>query len=57
METSNAIKNVKCADDSPLEFDELVEAWNTLREQAWAENSNDFQFADVENAAIAALSE
>jgi len=57
METSNVIKKIKSADDSPLDFDELVEAWNTLCVQACTENSDDFQFADIENAAIAALSE
>jgi len=57
VENSNVIKKIKSADDSPLEFDELVEAWNKLCEQAWAENPDDVQFADIENAAIAALSE
>ena len=56
METSSVIKKIKAADHSPLEFDELVEAWNSLCEQAWTEKSDDFQFADIENAAIAALS-
>ena len=53
--SSKVIRKIKTADDSPLEFDELVDAWNALSEQAWTEKSDDFQFADIENAAIAAL--
>ena len=56
MDTSSVIRKIKAANDSPLEFDELVEAWNSLCEQAWTEKSDDFQFADIENAALAALS-
>ena len=56
METSSVVRKIKAADDSPLDYDELVEAWNALCEKAWTEKSDDFQFADIENAAIAALS-
>ncbi len=55
METNSVIGKIQTANDSPLEFDQLINAWNSLCERAWIENSNDFQFADIENAALAAL--
>lgn len=57
MEPSSVINKIRTADDSPLEFDELVEAWNSLCEKASSEKPAEFQFADIESAAIAALSE
>ncbi len=59
METSSStvIAKMEHQDENPLEYDELVRAWNTLCEQSWAEGGDDFQFSDIENAAVAALSD
>ncbi len=56
VSSSSIIKKIEHWEDSPLEYDELVIAWNALCGQSWAESVDDFQFADIENAAISALS-
>jgi len=55
--TSSVIKKMTDMDGDPLDFNDLVAAWNKLCEQSWAETSGDFQFADIESAAVAALSD
>lgn len=54
-DTSPVIEKMATMDDNPLEFDDLVQAWNRLCEQTKGEI--DFQFADIENAAISVLSD
>ena len=53
----SVITKMKKMDENPLEFNELVDAWNTLCEQSWVEDAEDFQFADIESAAISRLSD
>ena len=53
--TSPVIKKMATMDDNPLDFDDLVQAWNQLCEQTKGEV--DFQFADIENAAISVLAD
>ena len=53
--TSPVIEKMATMDDNPLEFDDLVQAWNQLCEQTRGEI--DFQFADIENAAISVLAD
>ena len=54
-DTSPVIKKMTTMDDNPLEFDDLVQAWNQLCEQTNGEI--DLQFADIENAAISVLAD
>lgn len=52
IDTSSVIEKIAYMDDNPLEYDDLVTAWNTLCEKSFS----DSHFAEIENAAILALS-
>ena len=54
--THEVVKKIKADFDDPNEFDELVDAWRSLCERSRNETSEDLKFADIEKAAIAALS-
>jgi len=54
--TSKVIAKLKPDYDDPGEYDELVEVWSELCERAQKDVNDELQFADVEKAAIAALS-
>ena len=45
--STSVIDKMKNMDDNPLEFDDLIIAWNSLCEQSWAKSTDDFQFADI----------
>jgi len=51
------VDRIATRDEHPIEFDELVVAWNRLCDENVCAENNTSQFIGVENAAIAALSE
>ena len=56
IDTAAVVRRMNAGGEDPADYDELCAAWNALCEQALCESGGDFQFADVESAAIAALS-
>ena len=54
--THEVVKKIKADFDDPNEFDELVDAWRSLCERSRSETNEGLKFADIEKAAIAALS-
>ena len=57
VSTKNVVEKIKVDYDDVAEFDDLVDAWNSLCAQTADSNDSELQFADIEKAAIAALSE
>ena len=56
VSTTSVVKKIKRDYDDVTEYNQLVDAWNQLCHQATHSTEDDLQFADVEKAAIAALS-
>lgn len=56
VSATSVVKKIKRDYNDVTEYNQLVDAWNQLCRQATHSVDNDLQFADVEKAAIAALS-
>ena len=54
--THDVIERIKPDYDDPNEFDELVDAWGKLCLRFQADTDDELKFADIEKAAIVALS-
>jgi len=55
--TTAVVRKIQGNIDDLEEYDDLVNEWSHLCEKAWKESASDVHFADVEKAAIAALSD
>lgn len=56
-ETSSIVKMIQRSGESPLEHDELINAWNSLCRIAWINDKPLAGFSDIENAAISTLTD
>jgi DNA-binding CsgD family transcriptional regulator/pimeloyl-ACP methyl ester carboxylesterase len=54
--TREVVKRIKPEFDNPNEYDELVDAWRDLCDRCQRESNDDLKFAEIEKAAIVALS-
>lgn len=55
--TREVVEKIKAEFDDPQEYDELVDAWSKLCERSSTALNEDLKFAEIEKAAIVALSE